>query len=71
MQYLEQLAQLEARANRLGLGYTVLAFKAGVYPSQVSRWRSGKCNPKIATFERAMRKMADYLDQVERERQAS
>lgn len=67
MEHIVELAQVEDRANKLGISITALAFNSGVYPHYVSRWRAGKSVPKVTTFSSAMKKMKAYLDRIESE----
>jgi hypothetical protein len=69
MKHLDQLAQVEERAKRLGLSLTATAIQSKVYPAYLSRWKNGSI-PRVDTFGEVMDRLTAYLDQVEAQRQA-
>ena len=66
MEYVEQIAGLERRAQAINLSLHAACRAAEVNYHHITRWRSGEVNPTVRVLERDLGKLRSKLDQLER-----
>ena len=65
MQYIERIAEIERRAEKINLSLGVVCQRAEVPVSTLWRWRSGKVSPVQRTLDAHLARLEHQLEAEE------